>query len=683
MKLRKNPALNRAVVLTLLCSCLMVDVAHAQVENMATPARKPQYSAPVTNVSSIIDAASRNAAVQGLKHIERKEWEKARQVMLATKSKLVHDLYHWMAYTRDYGKPRFEDVAQFIQVHPDWPRARTVQLTAEKVMPKDWNARHTVDWFDRYAPQTADGMDRYLQGLIALGRTDQATKVFQNWWPNATLTSDQQDRLLRSHIKLNATAVNANRIGHLIARERYTDARSLARFMGRGYPALVEARIALSRGSSDANALVSQVPAHLKDDPGLMYERLRWRRKNDLDVGAVEILHKQPAANKITNPTGWWHERNIIIRRLLDKKQFKSAYMVAASHRHEKGVPFVEAEFLAGWIALQFINEPWKAFEHFERLYHNSETALSKSRGAYWAGMASLKLGHKDIADQWLRVAARHQTTFYGQMAVGALDQSQKPPQQTPPTRTAAGEAQFLAHDLVQISKILHSAGMWRETTTFLDAVASNSNDPETVMLTAELSKSLDHHHNALNIAKRALQNNIMITDYAFPTMLNLMKNVDVEWALVHGLIRQESAFDIKARSGVGASGLMQLMPATATETAKKAGIPHSQEWLTTKPDHNVRLGSLYLKRMLARYDNNYALALAAYNAGPGRVDRWLVQFGDPRKGEISLIDWIEMIPFTETRNYVQRVLESVYVYRLKIGTAQATNKAPIHVKMK
>jgi soluble lytic murein transglycosylase len=267
-------------------------------------------------------------------------------------------------------------------------------------------------------------------------------------------------------------------------------------------------------------------------------------------------------------------------------------------------------------------------------------------------------------------------------MAIGALSAEHKPPQQLPPERTVRGEAAFIANELTQVAKMMHEAGQWDDTTTFLDALAGKAQTPETVMLAAELAKKLDHHHNAVRIAKKALQDNIMITDYAYPTMLNYVKNVDVEWALVHGLIRQESAFDLRARSPVGASGLMQLMPATAAETARKAGIAHQHDWLVSRPEHNVKLGSLYLAQMLRRYDGNYALALAAYNAGPGRVDKWVKQFGDPRKGEIDIIDWVELIPFTETRNYVQRVLESVYVYRLKLRDVQKSVNAPIHVRM-
>lgn len=627
-------------------------------------------------------AAQRATTMAAIKAIKAGQWSKGKDLLYGTREPLAIKLYQWLAFTRDYQATDFESISAFVKANPDWPKQGKLQLAAEKAMSANLSPAKVTAWFDHYPPQTPDGMDLYINALIATGKTGAVQGVLRGWWPKASLTPDQQARFLKEFSRYMTQDMHTARVNWSILRGQYTNARALGHLIGRGYPQLVEARIALAQGAAGVDGAVAAVPAHLKDDPGLMFERLRWRRKNNLDVGAIEILHHQPAASQIPNLDDWWKEREIIIRRLIERKQYKSAYLLASNHKQEEGVPFAEAEFLAGWLALRYTHEPWKAFEHFEALYHGTVTPISKARGAYWAGKASDALGYKDIAREWYRTAARHQTTFYGQMAVGALAEDQKPPQQVPPERTVRGEANFLSNDLTQVAKLMNEAGQYEDTTTFLDALASKSQTPETVMLAAELAQKLNHYHNAVRIAKKAFQQNIMITDYAYPTMLNYMRHADAEWALVHGLIRQESAFDTQAQSPVGARGLMQLMPATAAEVAKKAGLSHQTSWLTSKPEHNVTLGSLYISQMIRRYDGNYALALAAYNGGPGRVDRWLKEYGDPRKGEIDLVDWIEMIPISETRNYVQRVLESVYIYRLKLRDVQKVATSPIHVAM-
>ena len=668
---------------TVACVCAVLTFPALNQSAMAgSAAPQPVAAAPVEDIGRTMSPEARAATVRGIRAILSGQWTKGRDAMLGTRDPLAGKLYAWLAYTRDYGTPTFEVVARFVRENPDWPKQGKLQLVAEKAMPEGSPTSTIVGWFDHYPPQTPDGMDMYLRALINQNKLDAARLVMQGWWPKVSLSSDQQARFIQRYSQFITVDMQAARINALVLRKQYTNARAIAKRLGRGYPQLVEARIALSEGAAGVNGAIAAVPPHLKDDPGLLYERLRWRRRNDQDVGAIEILHKQPSPDKIPNLEDWWTERNLLIRRLIERKQYESAYLLAAGHRQTEGVPYVEAEFLAGWLALSFLKEPWKGFEHFEKLYHKAETPISKARGAYWAGRASEMLGHKDIATQWYRTAARHQTVFYGQMAVSALAAEHKPPQQVPPERTVRGEAAFLANELTQVAKMMHEAGQWKETTTFLDALGGKAQTPETVMLAAELAKKLEHHHNAVKIAKKALQNNIMITDYAYPTLLSAMKGVDTEWALVHGLIRQESQFDREAQSPVGARGLMQLMPATAAETAKKAGIPHQLDWLISRPSHNIALGSRYIDQMTRRYDGNYALALAAYNAGPGRVDKWLKANGDPRTGEVDLIDWIEMIPYTETRNYVQRVLESVYVYRLKLRDVQKTVNSPIHVAM-
>jgi soluble lytic murein transglycosylase len=326
---------------------------------------------------------------------------------------------------------------------------------------------------------------------------------------------------------------------------------------------------------------------------------------------------------------------------------------------------------------LRFLGKPWEGFERFEAMYHKSSMPITKARAAYWAGLASEALQHPEIAKQWYEMGGKYPTTFYGQMALAKLGRDSEPVALKPSLAVQVRQA-FEKDDMIQAARIFYRAGIRNDASAFLRAYADKATTADQFFLAANLANDWQHYHDSVAVAKKAQTKGIIMADYAFPTMLARMKPIKTEWALVHAIIRQESQFDQQAQSPAGAQGLMQLMPATAKEVAKKAGMTHQNEWLTARPDYNIKLGSLYIAQMVSRFGGSYPLAIAAYNAGPGRVNSWIKMNGDPRTGNIDMIDWIEMIPVAETRNYVQRVLEGVYIYRHKFHDLQ-TVSAPIH----
>ncbi len=623
---------------------------------------------------------NRRQMLRALNAIKTGKWSRAESLIAGTRDPLARKIYDWMAYTRGHGEPSFAQLSVFVRENPDWPRRGRLRLLAEQALLDE--RRDDTDltaWFDKHPPLTPEGMEAYLGALQRRDNTAILTETARSWWADTLLTPDQQARFLRAYGRYLDTDTHITRFNNLLFNNHFTNARAVARLLGRGYPALAEARIALANNSRGVDGKIAAVPPHLAKDPGLLYERLHWRRVKKRNVAAIEILHNPPPAQHIPNLADWWRERHIIARRLIEEKQFESAYLLVAAHQQEEGLPFAQAEFLAGWLALE-IGKPWRAFEHFEALYHRVSTPISRARGAYWAGRASEDLGFPDIARQWYMAAARHQTAYYGQVALGKLDAHYRPPQLAPPTRSLEAVNRFNRLEMVQASRLLNRAGLRKETTDFLDALAAQIETADEYVLLADLAEDMDHYHNAVRIAKAGLRKDIFMMEHAFPTILSRLKYVEQEWALVHALIRQESAFNYTAQSHAGARGLMQLMPATAREVAKKNGWAHRTDWLTSRPNHNIRLGAAYWQEMLDRYDGSYPLALAAYNGGPGRVDRWLKTYGDPRTAEISIIDWVELIPIYETRNYVQRVLESLYVYRIKLRDVQKSADTPIHV---
>jgi soluble lytic murein transglycosylase len=577
----------------------------------------------------------------------------------------------------------YAELAQFIRQNPDWPKIWLLKRKAERAMPATASPSQVTAWYDDYQPKTARGIDQYLSALVRTGRKDEAQKFIREWWGDINLSRDEQRMLYKRHGKMLNREAHQRRLDTLLFAKQYSNAKAIAGVLGGGFPALTNARIALAQEDRNASALLAKVPANLQKDPGLLYERLHWRRENKLNDGAIQILNMAPPAEKIQNPKDWWRERHIIIRRLLEDKKYYDAYKLASTHRQTEGFSHAQAEWLSGWLALSFMDDPRRAYKHFRKMYGKVETPISKARGSYWAGRAAERSGNADIARQAYALAARYQTVYYGQLAGAKLGLHENLPNTAPPTLSIQDKQAFENNELIRASQYFHKRGKKDDASLFLDAFINSNETPKAYRFAAEKAVAMQRYYDAVKISKEATNKGLFLTAQSYPVITDKVKSIhNVEWALIHGLIRQESLFNAGAESRVGALGLMQLMPATAKETARKLGVQHRQSWLTTRPEYNVLLGSAYLDQMLVRFGGSYPLAIAAYNAGPGRVDRWLKTFGDPRKGDIDWIDWMELIPIYETRNYVQRVMEAVYVYRLRLKGVQKPADHRIHIAL-
>lgn len=632
-------------------------------------------------------AHAEDKAVQALSLIKKDKWSEAQAEIATLKDPLAAKLYHWLVFTRApksvWKETKFVRLVQFIRNNPDWPDQGGLRRTAEQIMPNDLPPRDVVAWFDDYSPRTTEGIKRYMDAMIGTGQKDKARDFFSGWWARTLLlTRKEQKELYRHYGHMLSRDDHIKRLDRLLSGGHYSNAKAVADVLGGGYEALAMARIALAEEKNGVNDLINRIPASLQNDQGLMYERLRWRRRKGLNDGAIELLKTSPPMEQLNSPSAWWTERHIIARRFMEQGRYNDAYELVAPHKQKTGFSSVQADWIAGWLALQFIKKPTEAYQLFEALYARVKTPISRARAAYWAGRAADAMGTPHIARGWYQRAAKHQTTYYGQVAVTRLGLENALPNAAPPEVTAEQEQQFSSHDFIRAAKWLQAAGLREETSAFLNAFVRQNATPEAYRYTADLAERLDHHHDSIRIAKDATKKGLFLTAQSYPVMIDRVRNRDVEWALLHSIMRQESRFDRAAESRAGALGLMQLMPATAKEVARKAGISHRKSWLTDRPDHNIRLGSLYLNELLQRYAGSYVLAIAAYNAGPGRVDRWLTTFGDPRTSQINVIDWIELVPIYETRNYVQRVLEGVYVYRLRLNGAQPAPRHSIHIDL-
>ena len=620
--------------------------------------------------------------VTGLSAIKKGRWDDGKRYIAASKDPLAATLYYWLYYQKKSdAQISSASLIRFLNRYPAWPQTKKLRLKIEGNMKGGTDAQESIRFFGRHAPLTTQGFFAYTDSLLAQGQRQKAQALIQEWWTEKPLSRDNQKKLFSKYGSYIALDSHRKRLDTLLFDRQYTNARAVAKVLGQGYPELTEARIALAGKKQNVNALIAKIPAARQSDPGLLYERLRWRRRKDNNGGAVQMLRQSPSMERVTNAKDWWLERHIIIRRFIEKKQYKTAYALAKTHGQQSGLPFAQGEWLSGWLALRFLNNPQVALAHFETLYNGVKSPISKARGAYWAGRAAAAMNEADTAQGWYGRAAQFQTTFYGQTAGAELGRAQALSNAAPPVLTAQDLSAMNANPLIRAAIWLHGAGMKGEAIQFINAFIDHNPTPKTYLYAAKITQKMDNRTAALRIAKKATKKGLFFTSQSYPVLAGEMRNIRLDWALVHSLMRQESQFDQYARSKAGALGLMQLLPTTAAETARKIGISHSTARLTNDPAHNITLGTAYLNQMLVRFGGSYPMAIAAYNAGPGRVDRWIKTNGDPRLGQVDLIDWIEMIPIYETRNYVQRVLEGMYVYNLRLRSIAPQKTAePIHV---
>lgn len=328
----------------------------------------------------------------------------------------------------------------------------------------------------------------------------------------------------------------------------------------------------------------------------------------------------------------------------------------------------MEAEWLSGWIALQFLKDSEVALNHFNRIRQKVKYPISLARASYWIGRASSLKGDKAAAVAAYRDAARHGTTYYGQLAAAENGIPVTLANRTP-APNPSDTAKFNDDERVRIVRMLKQVRAFGVIRHFTDKLIRETNDPVRQVLVARLAQDIDRRDHAVRVGRRAYRFNLPMPEIAYP-ILTMSKSTP-SLALSHAIIRQESNFDTSAISPAGARGLMQLMPRTAKDVARKLKVRYSLRRLTDSPSYNIRLGRAYLARLLSRFDGSYVLAIAAYNAGPGAAKRWVRENGDPREADVDVIDWIESIPYRETRNYVQRVMENIQVYRIRLGEAQ------------
>jgi peptidoglycan lytic transglycosylase len=616
-----------------------------------------------------LSESDRQIYVAAFDAAKRGDWSAAETLAAPAHDRLPAEALAFLDYTHNGTTANFGDIAAFIDAHPDWPGQKLLRTRAEAAIATATDAQ-LLPWFEAHPPITPAAQLRLAQIWMQNGRQVDAERLIRQAWINGDYSAVEEKFMLERYRGVLRGEDNARRLDRLIWDRQFEEAKHMLRHVGPETAALGQARLGLAEMSPGVERLIARVPARLQGDPGLLFERMRWRRHKDLDDDAAAILEHPPA--DLVRPEAWASERLIIARRLLDDGQGARAYKLASDNRLSSGANFAEPEFLAGWIALRDLNQPGTAYNHFVHLYHAVTLPISLARGAYWSGRAAEAMGDASLATTWYATAAPFATTYYGQLAAAHLGATAATFKVNEPKPTPAETQSFNTNELVQVARDLAQIGDTDDLPVFLRHITNEAKTPADYALSAQLCRALDRPDVAVYAAKRASYAGVTLMDEGYP-ITDLPPGGSTEAPLILAMTRQESAFDNAAISSAGARGLMQLMPATAVKIAQLLHLPFSRQRLTSDYAYNVTLGRAYLDSLVDDFSGSYVLAVAAYNAGPARVHQWIEDHGDPRSANVDPIDWIERIPYTETRNYVQRVLENLQVYRFRLGASLPT----------
>jgi soluble lytic murein transglycosylase len=637
--------------------------ARAAALLLAVFASSGQDPARAADRAGPLDAHALTSWQRAFEAVEAADWPYALDLARRAGNPTLEAVVRGLDLARDGSDADFGEITLFLHDRPGWPGLARIRWRAEQVMPADLAPDAVIAWFDEEVPVSLEGVIRLARALEAVGRGEEARALVRDAWPTLETTAAGEERFLSAFGEWLTRPDHIRRTDALLWADRGAEARRSARRAGEGWPALAEARIRLADGEHGVDWAIRAVPEGLQGDEGLLYERTRWRRRADMTAEAIEMLARQPAGSD--HADRWWTERHILARQLFNEGDAAAAYRLVTAHQEPEGLALAESEFLAGWLALRFLGRPADARAHFTRLVDNVRTPISQARGAYWLGRAHEALGEDEEAARRFAEAARHPATYYGQLALQRLGQ---PMAEGTAVAAEDGARAFAADERVAAARMLHQLGMDDLADAFIDALA-DSPDPGVRALTAGLALELDRPERAVRAGKAATAVGAPPVDAAYPVIELPRLPAGLDPALVLAIIRQESEFRTDALSSAGARGLMQLMPRTAAAVARRLRLTHSPRRLA-EPDYNLRLGTAYLADAISRYGGSTVLALAAYNAGSGRLSGWLEELGDPRRADVDTIDWIERIPIAETRNYIPRGIESAGVYRRRLGRA-------------
>jgi soluble lytic murein transglycosylase len=621
--------------------------------------------------------ADLDAVKKAVEAAQRDRGNNAEEISKSIADPVARKLVEWVILRLEDEEFSFQRYSSFVTANPGWPNTAMFRRKAEAALWQVPTAPEIVrSYFARSRPISAKGRLAYARALLAQGDRALAQQYVREAWRYDAMTDDLERQALEAFGPLITDSDHKARMDRRFYAEDEEAGMRAAERLGGTQLAIGKARKAVIERSRHAHALLEAVPESARKDAGYMFSRIQWLRRADKIAEAAKWMNAAPnAPNVILNPAEWWTERRLIARGLLDLGEYQAAYKIAAEAcEPAEENPRVEAHFTAGWIALRFVKNPAAALAHFTRI--NQAPGMhptSIARGHYWMGRAAEALGRQEEARRHYQDGARYPAAYYGQLARARLGLGGivLPPTPHPSAQERAALSRL---EVVRAAQILYEIDEPGLVVSMAADLADRQTDPDVLAMLAEIAM---HHKDArtvLQIGQGALARGLPFEMHAFP-IVGLPRYTpvgeQVEPAIAYSIARQESGFNPGAVSRAKAYGLMQVTAGTGKLIAKRHGIPFNAKRLLSDPAYNVQLGAAELGDVLEDYRGSYILAFVAYNAGRGRVKQWIERYGDPRDPDVDPIDWVERIPFSETRNYVQRILENMQVYRVRFGSSR------------
>ena len=595
---------------------------------------------------------------------------------------VAQKIFLWETYRKSPPEASFAEITSFITENPTWPNALLMKR-AEEALNDKTSPQLIIRWFSKNPPRTVRGCYYYAKALLVQKNLKKSQKgllkaLVQKTWQEYDFEDNNLEQSFWKMFKNFLTQEDhLGRLNRLIIQEKISAVQRLKNFLKPPYPHLIDVRVAFLQDLKHADTLFKKLPAKLKALPGMVHSRIKWLRKREQyhENSEAYVLLKHNFKSPFLSET-LWQDRHILVRDAIrDKFKAQDIYHFLKNHGLEEGGDFSDAEFLAGFIALKFLKKPDIALVHFEKLYEGVKTPISKTRAAYWAGRAANDVGEKKLALHWWAKAAEHPTTFYGQEALKKLKKPLKVKLLSKFPVNLKKRKAFESESIVKGIRLLKDSDHKNFLPTFLDHMAMNSKNKDESALILELTEQTAPTL-CVPIARTLARNGGVLLRAAYP-MTTIPRHLFGNYlrikdkAFILSIIRKESGFNVDQKSSAGAIGLMQILEPTAHNIVlenKLPALPVNVEQHLKNPKHNMKLGCVYLDNLFEWFDGSLPLIAAAYNAGPGTVRKWIKTYGDPRTGEVDEVEWVELIPYGETRNYVHRVMEAYRIYQSHLG---------------
>jgi soluble lytic murein transglycosylase len=644
----------------------------ASLAPSASAALKDEPTLPFSSTVSV-SKPDLSAVKQVIDLARRGKTQEATDVQRRIEDPLARKLAEWSILRSDDNNADFSRYRSFIAANPSWPSLIMFRKRAEAMLWQERADLATIRAFTGDRPLSGKGRFALGRALLARGDRAGAQAAIRDAWRTEPLTREAEEQVLETFGDLITRADEKARMdSKLYANENETGMRAAQR-LGDAEPAVAKARIAVNQKAGNAKTLLDDLPESVQHDPLVTLSQIQALRRADKIAEAAALMQAAPRdAGQVHDVDEWWVERRLVARKLLDIGDIKTAYQIARDAAPPSKENYrVDHEFTAGWIALCFLKDPGLAAQHFARIGPGITNPIALARAGYWRGRAAEALGRSQEAHAQYQLAARYSTAYYGQLARAKLGLSEiaVAPSPLPSPEKRAALARI---EVVRAAEILYEIGERDLVIPIMADLAERATDVGTLAALAELATHHDDARSVLLVGKAALGRGYAFDYYAFPTFgLPRYSPIapEVETAVVYAIARQESAFNPRDVSGANALGLMQVTPEAGRHIAKKFNVGYDQKRLLHDNVYNMQIGAAELYDNISGYRGSYILAFAGYNAGRGRVKEWVERYGDPREPNVDPVDWVERIPFSETRNYVQRIIENIQVYRARFGS--------------